>query len=315
MLNCIIATMRPNSGMKAPRTPTSFISLQRPLGVVVAEEEVEEDAIRLAVLAEGVVDQRQARGDAAQRVGVDRDAGGQSLVEEAEDVDRVLLEGGLVGEVEAAVLDPVGAAGCALAEGEGRLQAAAEVRPRLGVAGLEAGEEDAGEIADVLGVPEVVLHEALDGALALGRGVAERRGDLDLGVEGQLLAGAAVQKVEVDAGRPQEGLGLGEDVVFVGGEDADLDEVVGRLGAVQVLGDPEQGLEVAQAALALLDVGLEQVAGAALAGVALGALGELELDELGPGGAEVRPRDGRGGGAPGHRHPRDSGARGGWCGR
>ena len=61
------------------------------------------------------------------------------------------------------------------------------------------------------------------------------------------------------------------------------------LGAVQVLGDPEQGLEVAQAALALLDVGLEQVAGRALAGVALGALGELQLDELGAGGAEIVP--------------------------
>ena len=103
---------------------------QRPLGVVVAEEEGEEDAVRLAVVAEGVVDQRQARGDAAQRVGVDRDAGGQTLLEQAEDVDRVLVEGGLVGEVEAAVLDAVGAAGRALAEGEGGLDPPRERRPR-----------------------------------------------------------------------------------------------------------------------------------------------------------------------------------------
>ena len=64
------------------------------------------------------------------------------------------------------------------------------------------------------------------------------------------------------------------------------DQVLGGLGVVEVLADPEQRLQVAQAALALLDVGLEQVARAALAGVALGALGELQLDELGPGAVE-----------------------------
>jgi hypothetical protein len=48
---------------------------------------------------------------------------------------------------------------------------------------------------------------------------------------------------------------------------------------VEVLGDPEEGVEIAQAALALLDVGLEGVAGIAHAAVALVAFGELGLGE------------------------------------
>ena len=168
----------------------------------------------------------------------------------------------------------------------------------------------------MLGVGEVVLHEALDRALALGRAVAEGRGDLDLGVEGQLLGGAPVQEVQVHPRRPEERLGLGEDAVLLGREDArSRTRSSAVLGVVEVLADPEQRLQVAQAALALLDVRLEQVARAALAGVALGALGELELDELGPGAVEevapepvVEPLRR----AP--RRPRGSGARAGWCG-
>src|SRR5213078_4751767 len=47
-----------------------------------------------------------------------------------------------------------------------------------------------------------------------------------------------------------------------------------------ILGDPEQRVQVAQAALALLDVGLDDVARIAHAGVALVALAELGLDEV-----------------------------------
>ena len=115
--------------------------------------------------------------------------------------------------------------------------------------------------------------------------------------------------------RPEEGLGLGEDAVLLGGEDAHPHQVLGRVGVVEVLADPEQRLQVAQAALALLDVGLEQVARAALAGVALGALGELQLDELRAGGVEeLAPEPGVRAAAPAPRRPRGSGARAGWCG-
>ena len=63
--------------------------------------------------------------------------------------------------------------------------------------------------------------------------------------------------------------------------------VVGQLfevvDAIDVLGDPEQGVQVAQAALAVLDVRLDEIARLAAAAVALLALGELGRDEIRPG--------------------------------
>ncbi len=53
--------------------------------------------------------------------------------------------------------------------------------------------------------------------------------------------------------------------------------------AIDVFGDPEQRVQVAQAALAVLDVGLDQIARLAGAAVALLALGELGGDEFGAG--------------------------------
>jgi hypothetical protein len=51
---------------------------------------------------------------------------------------------------------------------------------------------------------------------------------------------------------------------------------------VEVLGDPEQRVEIAQAALAFLDVGLDQIARVAGLAVALVALGELGEMNSGP---------------------------------
>src|SRR5690606_3473658 len=82
---------------------------------------------------------------------------------------------------------------------------------------------------------------------------------------------------------PEEILGLAEQRQFGLREDAGLDEIVAALDAVVVLADPEQGVEVAEAALAFLDVGLDEVARGALLLVALVALGKLGGDELAAG--------------------------------
>ena len=66
-------------------------------------------------------------------------------------------------------------------------------------------------------------------------------------------------------------------------KDAGLDQIVAGAHAIEILGDPEQRLEIAQAALAFLDVGLDQIAGGALLAMALVALGELGGDEFGAG--------------------------------
>ena len=265
-------------------------------------------------VAHPVVDQPQARGHPAQGVGVDRDVGGEALLEQAQDVDRV-AEGVGVDEVEAAVVETVALAGRVLAAREDRAQLGAEAGLRLHVARLEGGEEDAGQVADVLGVGEIVLHEPLDRPQRPGRAVAERVGDLDLGVEGQLLAGPAVQQVQVHAGGPEEVAGLGEDPVLLGGEHPHLGQVLGRLGAVQVLGEPVERLQVAQPALALLDVRLEQVARAALPlRAAPRARRASSRRTAARCRRRARPRAGRRAAAPAPGRPRRSGARAGWCG-
>ena len=93
----------------------------------------------------------------------------------------------------------------------GRPKQAVEHRRRLAVVLLERGAEDAGQVADVLGDQEVVLHEALDVLQAGMRRVAEPLGHLALDVEGQPLLGAAGHEVQMAAHRPEEILGLAEE--------------------------------------------------------------------------------------------------------
>ena len=68
-----------------------------------------------------------------------------------------------------------------------------------------------------------------------------------------------------------------------GVEHAALDQLLDVAHAIDVFGDPEQRVQVAQAALAVLDVRLDQIARLAGAAVALLALGELGGDEIGAG--------------------------------
>ena len=91
-----------------------------------------------------------------------------------------------------------------------------------------------------------------------------RRADLGLQVEGQPLLGAAGEIVQVAAHGPQEALRRARSA-----RDSSADSTPsstslrGIVDAVEVFRDPEQRVQVAQAALALLDVGLEQVAAVA----------------------------------------------------
>ena len=148
---------------------------------------------------------------------------------------------------------------------------------------FQLGGQDGGQVADVLGDQEVVLHEALDVAQARMRGIAEPHRDLALDVEGQPLLGAAGDEMHVAAHRPEEILAAAEQPAFLLVEHAALDQLVRLAHAVDVFGDPEQRVQIAQAPLAVLDVGLDQVARLAGAAQALLALGELGGDEFGGG--------------------------------
>ena len=85
--------------------------------------------------------------------------------------------------------------------------------------------------------------------------------------------------MEMAAHRPQEILRPHEAVEFLAREQARCDELVRLLDPMQEAGDPEQRLQVAQAALAVLDVGLDQIARLAGAQVSRIAFCELGGDE------------------------------------
>ena len=79
---------------------------------------------------------------------------------------------------------------------------AAERRHRLGLPILELGAEDGGEIADILGDQEVMLHEPLDVAQTRMLGITEPHRNLALDVERQSFLGAAGEEMHVTADRP-----------------------------------------------------------------------------------------------------------------
>ena len=89
--------------------------------------------------------------------------------------------------------------------------------------------------------------------------------------------------MHVAAHRPEKILGAPEDFQFLAVEHTALDQLLDIAYAVDVFGDPEQGVQVAQAAFAVLDIRLDQIARLADAAMALLALGELGGDEFGRG--------------------------------
>ena len=89
--------------------------------------------------------------------------------------------------------------------------------------------------------------------------------------------------MQVAAHRPQEIGAAAEGAVFLRVEHAALDQFVGLAHAIDIFRDPEQRVQVAQAALAVLDIGLDQIARLPGAAMALLALGEFGGDEFGRG--------------------------------
>ncbi|MEY9281357.1 hypothetical protein ABIA03_002549 [Bradyrhizobium yuanmingense] len=258
---------------------------QHDLGIV-GGQDLHEQPVGLGIFAQARVDQAERARHVAHRI---RMEGKVVLLREAEDadqIDRVVLEHVGRGDVDAVVVDDevvaVGDAPLHCARSQPRHHPA-QHRRGLGLLVLELGAEDGGEVADFLGDQEVVLHEALDVLHARMRGVAETYRDLALEIEGEALLGAATVEMQVAAHRPEEVGAAAEAAIFLRVEHAARDQLVGIADAVDVFGDPEQCVQVAQGPLAVLDVGLDQITRLAAAAVALLALGELCGDEFGRG--------------------------------
>ena len=253
--------------------------------VVLGGEDFQEQSVGFLVVAQLGVDQLERAGDRAHGVGMESEIVLLRQIEDADQVDWIALEHIGGGNRDAVLIDDEVVAFGELAplqRPEFRHHAAQD-RHALGVAVLQVRAQDGGEIADVLGDQEVMLHEALDILLAGMLGVAEPHGDLALDVERQPLLGAAGDEMHVAAHRPEEILAAAEQLIFLLVEHAALDQLVRLAHAVDVFGDPEQGMEIAQAAFAVLDVRLDQVARLSRAADTILALGELGGDEFGGG--------------------------------
>ena len=114
MLNCIIDTTLPKSGMKRPSTPASFMRRSVGSGFLSRAQHLEEDAVGLRIVAQLVVDQPQRPAQQAHGVGMEEGVRLLGPGEEADEVDGIALEHVGVGDVEAAVVDAeiAGACGC-----------------------------------------------------------------------------------------------------------------------------------------------------------------------------------------------------------
>ena len=96
-------------------------------------------------------------------------------------------------------------------------------------------------------------------------------------------SGRAGHEMHVTAHRPEEILAAAESLQFVLVEHAVIDQFLDIAHAIDIFADPEQRVQVAQAALAVLHIGLDQIARLAGAAQPVLALGELGGDEFGAG--------------------------------
>ena len=198
-------TTRPKSGMKRPSTPASFMRLSATSGER-REVRISRNSRLASGLARSLASMRLSeRRDQPRRVGMDRQARPVGDPIEADEVDGIALERVVADHVDAVVLDlEIDGVGDGARPAAQAAEEAVERLGRLGVTLLERGADDRGEIADVLGDEEIVLHEAFDVGLAGARGVAEPFGDRALQIEAQALLGAPGEEMQVAAHRPQE---------------------------------------------------------------------------------------------------------------
>ena len=159
---------------------------QHGFGVVLRGQDFQKQAVGLGIVTHAFVDQlERTRGD-PHGLGMKREIVLLREVEQPDQVDRIAGEDVGAGNVDAVVVDNEIVGFRERAPALRRTQPgdeAAEHGRRLGLTLFQAGAQDRGQIADVLGGEEIVLHEALDVLHAGVLGVAEPDRDLALGVE------------------------------------------------------------------------------------------------------------------------------------
>ena len=256
-------------------------SSQRRFGRAARGQDFQEEPVGFWIGAQPGVDALQRLGDEPRRVRMDGQAGPVGDPIEPDQIDGVALERVASDRVDAIVVDAKirGVRHRARPAAQAAEEAIEPLR-RLGLALLHRRADDRGQVADILRHQEIVFHEALDVVLPGARGVAQPFGDRPLQVEAQALLRATRQEMQVAAHRPEEFLAAAKQREFPRRKQAGGDEFARIADAIDIFGDPEQRIEIAQAALSLLDVGLHEIprfAGALDPRIALGELGGDEF--------------------------------------
>ena len=219
---------------------------ERALGVAVLQEQVEKDPVGFGCGPHLVVDELKIVRNEPHRIGMQKQRLPQADLEDPQHVELVFEKGRRVRDIQPVVDDLVAVRHLPAAS-----EHAQHVGGRLDVPRLEAGEQDPREIAHRGGVAEIILHEVFHRPPPAAVLVPEPRGHLDLHVEGELVGGPPRDQMELGADREQEILRGEKRLQLALAEHARRREVLDRVRARDVLGDPEQRLEVPETALAL----------------------------------------------------------------
>ncbi len=151
---------------------------QGAFGVAVFQQQIKENAGCFLVGAHFVIDQVQMRRHQPHCIGVDQNAGAQGFFEQAQDVHFVLQEQFFIRNIQAVLNDFISRFGFLSATKEPQ-----QAGFLFGVAGLECGQQDAGQIAHMGGVAEIILHEIFHLAAAVVGFVTHAFGYFDLQIE------------------------------------------------------------------------------------------------------------------------------------
>ncbi len=261
-------------GDECGQDPQFVHPAQRALGISVLQEKAQENPAGNGIISHLVVYQGQVGRDQPHGVWMDQQSRAQPLFKKTQQVQFVAKKCVGIRNIKPAIDHLVPGFDTA-ATPENALQE----RFALQVRGFELGQENPGQVSDCRGAAEVLLHEYLDRATAGAVLVPHAFRNLDLHVERQLLYRPPGHEMQVGSHRPEKVLGFDEEVVLFGPEQSERHQFAGILNAIDILGDPEQGLEVAQTSLSLFDIRFDHVAFAVLDMAGIAFL-ELGLDEF-----------------------------------
>ena len=248
---------------------------QHQFGIAGRRQHIEEEGVG-ARIAAVPVDQLGIALGRAHRERVNLDAVQVGELEDLDQPHRVFGEIVVAGQREASAIEDEAVQLARTAPDRRQAEPAPARREPL----VQVREEHAGQVADGARLQEVILHEPLDRGFARPVGKAHPRRHFALDVEGQAILRAAGDTVQVAAHGLQEIVGAVEELILFRRQQADADEIRAALHVVDIFADPEERMQIAQATLALLDVGFDDVARVAHLAMARVAFGELVGDEL-----------------------------------